>query len=170
MSLLPDERQTLDSIISDAYDDHGPVLRDVAVHVVAELHDLEGSGVQWVAQILDDWLVSGALTEVRQWMRRQPSVVGQTKRGKPAEVPAFGGVRVRAEDGTVQYLQLRLLDMTLDELRLHMKPQQKQRDTMSRSLSFLATIADDMEECGHPTVADAIACLDASATRESQAS
>lgn len=160
MSMLPDERQTLDAIIAAAYDDHGPVLRDVAVHVVAELHDLEGSGVQWVAQILDDWLVSGALNEVRQWMRRQPAVTGQTKHGKPTEVPAFGGVRVKDDEGHVQHVQLRLLSMTRDELLTHIEPKRKQRDTMSRNLSFYQSIADDMERCGHPTVADALRCMD----------
>ena len=160
MSMLPDERQTLDTIIATAYDNHGPVLRDVAVHVVAELHDLEGSGVQWVAQILDDWLVSGALTEVRQWMRRQPTIVGATKHGKPTEVPAFGGVRVTDDEGHVQHVQLRLLSMTREELLSHMKPKQKQRDTMSRNLSFYQSIADDMERCGHETVADALRCMD----------
>jgi len=157
--MLPDERQALDAIIADAYDAHGPVLRDVAVAVVSELHHLEGSGVQWVAQILDDWLVSGALTEVRQWMRRQPAITGRTKRGKPAEVPAFGGVRLRDEDGRVQHVQLRLLDMDLDQLREHMKPLKKQRDTTSRNLSFLASIADDMEAHGHGVVAEAVECL-----------
>lgn len=167
MSLLPDERQVLDSIISAAYDSHGPVLRDVAVHVVAELHDLEGSGVQWVAQILDDWLVSGALTEVRQWMRRQPAITGRTKGGKPAEVPAFGGVRLRDGSGRVQHVQLRLLDMDLDQLREHMKPLQKQRDTTSRNLSFLAAIADDMEAHAHALVADAVECIGVKEQRRS---
>lgn len=159
MSLLPDERQVLDSIISDAYDEHGPRLRDVAVHVVAELHDLEGSGVQWVAQILDDWLVSGALGEVRQWMRRQPGVLGQTKGGKPAEVPAFGGVRVQSDDGHYEHVQLRLLEMTADELERHIDPKRKQRNTLSRSLSFYETVLADMREHGHPVVADAVECI-----------
>lgn len=159
MSMLPDERQVLDSIISDAYDAHGPRLRDVAVHVVAELHDLEGSGVQWVAQILDDWLVSGALGEVRQWMRRQPTILGQTKSGLPTEVPAFGGVRIQTEDGHYEHVQLRLLEMTADELETHIHPKRKQRNTLSRTLSFYETVLADMREHGHAVVADAVECI-----------
>lgn len=160
MSLLPDERQTLDDIIATAFDTDGPVLRDVALVVIDELRRLEGGGVGWVSHVLDDWLVSGVLTEVRQWMRRQPAVTGQTKAGKPTEVPAFGGVRVLADDGKVQHVQLRLMGMTRAELLDHMKPKRKQRDTMSRNLSFYQSIADDMERCGHVLVGDALACMD----------
>lgn len=157
--MTPEDRQVLDDIISSAYEDHGPRLRDVAVQVVAELRDLEGSGVPWVAQLLDDWLVSGASTEVRQWMRRQPSIVGVTKKGVPTEVPAFGGVRIQTEDGHYEHVQLRLLEMTADELELHIKPKLKQRNTLSRSLSFYETVLADMREHGHPVVAEAVECI-----------
>lgn len=160
MSLLPDERQVLDDIISDAYENHGPILRDVAVHVVFELDNLQGSGVAWVANVLDDWLVVGALTEVRSWMRRQPTIAGKTKGGVVTEVPAFGGVRVKDDDGHVVHVQLRLLSMTRDELLTHLDPKVKQRNTMSRNISFYQSIADDMERCGHAHVADALVCMD----------
>lgn len=157
--MTPADRQILDDIIHEAYEIHGPRLRDVAVQVVAELRDLEGSGVAWVAQLLDDWLVSGASTEVKQWMRRQPAIVGQTKSGTPTEVPAFGGVRIQTEDGHYEHVQLRLLEMTADELDLHIRPKLKQRNTLSRSLSFYETVLADMREHGHAFVADAVECI-----------
>lgn len=157
--MTPADRQILDDIIHEAYENHGPRLRDVAVQVVAELRQLEGSGVAWVAQLLDDWLVSGASTEVKQWMRRQPAIAGQTKSGIPTEVPAFGGVRIQTEDGHYEHVQLRLLEMTADELDLHIRPKLKQRNTLSRSLSFYETVLADMREHGHAVVADAVECI-----------
>lgn len=157
--MTPADRQVLDAIIAQAYDSHGPRLRDVAVHVVAELRDLEGSGVEWVARLLDDWLVSGASTEVRQWMRRQPGITGQTKGGVTTEVPAFGGVRVQTEDGHFEHVQLRLLEMTADELEAHVGPKRKQRDTLSRTLSFYDLVLTDMRAHEHPVVADALECI-----------
>lgn len=159
MTLLPDERQVLDDLIAEAWDDHGPFVRDVAVALVGELNDLAGSGVEWVAGVLDDWLVTGAMSELKSWMRRQPAVVGKTKRGAIAEVPAFGGVRVKDAEDHVVHVQMRLLDMTRDELLNHIGPKRKQRDTMSRSLSFYQSVADDMEAHGHARVADALECI-----------
>lgn len=159
MSLLPDQRQLLDEIIAEAYEAHGPRIRDVALSVIDDLRRLEGSGVEWVAQVLDDWLVSGVSAEVKQWMRRQPAIVGVTKRGVPTEVPAFGGVRIEDEDGHVQHVQLRLLGMTADELENHIAPKRKQRDTLSRSLSFYESVLADMRQHGHSVVAEAVECI-----------
>ena len=157
--MTPADRQVLDAIIAAAYDSHGPRLRDVAVHVVAELRGLEGSGVEWVARLLDDWLVSGASTEVRQWMRRQPGIAGHTKGGVATEVPAFGGVRVQTEDGHFDHVQLRMLEMTADELEAHVRPKRKQRDTLSRTLSFYDLVLTDMRAHLHPRVGDALECI-----------
>lgn len=170
MTLLPDQRQALDAIISDAYDTAGPVLRDVTLTVIDELRRLEGGGIGWVGQVLDDWLVSGAQTEVRQWMRRQPVIVGKTKRGTVTEVPAFGGVRVEDEGGHVQHVQLRLLSMTADELEAHIRPKRKQRDTLSRGLSFYESVLVDMRDHRHPVVAEAIECMGLGEGREVVAS
>ena len=157
MSLLPNERQALDDIIAERYEVDGPVVRDVAMSVTEELERLAGSGVEWVAAVAGDWQVIGALNEVKEWMRRQ-MVAGRTKANKPVEVPAFGGVKVDTDDGP-QYLQLRLLDMTRDQLAAHVEPKRRQRDTQSRRIQFYDLILDDMDRCGHATVREAVGCL-----------
>ena len=99
-------------------------------------------------------------------MRRQPPVAGATKRGKATEVPAFGGVRILDDEGRVEYVQLRLLSMTRDELRAHVAPKRKQRDTISRSLSFYEAVLADMEAHDHAVVADAVECIGVDERRE----
>lgn len=155
MNLPASAQQVVDNIIDEAHKENEGVARDVAVSIVEKMQALEGSGVLWVATYLDSILVNGAARMYAEWRRRY-EVPGRTKAGTELSVPAFGGVKRKADDGSTIYVQLSLRGMTLAELRQVRDHKAAMRDTLSGEIKVYDALIELMEERHLATAGDAL--------------
>lgn len=156
MKLPATAQQVIDNIVDESHEEHQGIPREVSIGIVERLRALEGSGVPWVAAFVDDMLVTAAGRLYAEWRRRH-EIAGKTKAGTPINVPAFGGVTRKSEDGTVVHVQLALDGMSLAELREMRDRRVAMRDTLSGEIKVYDALIEVMQERGLATAGEAFA-------------
>ena len=156
----PTRQQIIDDLIHDAhFADERIITAEVAARFVDELRNLEGSGVQWIGDYLDDLARKGAVKVYTDWRRRH-RIPATTKKGTELEIPAYASVREIDDDGSVTYVQLALAGMTLDQLKDKRDRMARTRDTLSAEVRLLSDLIEIMEsDASLATAGDALARL-----------
>lgn len=141
----PARQQVIDDVIHDAHFRRTEIVAsEVAAEIVDELQGLEAGGQTWIAGYLDDLAAKGAAKVYADWRRRY-RIDGKTKKGTEVEVPVYASVRKRDDEGNVVYTQMRLADMTLDELKAKAEHIGRTRDTLSVEYRFYSDLIELMQ-------------------------
>lgn len=137
----------LNDLLAEAHALHSRP-RAIAAHVVGELTRLEGSGEPWVAELLDEFTVTGAMKRCADFRRAEDRKQVRTKRGTVVEVPAWASTRVREDDGAVVYGQLRFDELDREQVEAYVDRLSRTRDSLSHDIVAAKAVLAYMEE--HP--------------------
>jgi hypothetical protein len=141
----PTRQQIIDDIIHDAHFRRDEIITaEVASEIVDELHNAATAGAEWIDEYLTDLAVIGAAKRYTDWRRRH-RVEAQTKKGTEVDVPAYAAVRKQDDEGKVIFTQMRLEDMTLEQLQAKADAIGKTRDTLSVEYRFYRDLIEIMQ-------------------------
>lgn len=146
-------RVVLDEIVEKAHAEQDGRTSDVKRAIVA---GLRAHRAPWVRGLLDDFTANGAAKLYGDWRRRQ-TILGRTKTGAAVDLPRFGAVTETDAEGRLEYRQLALELLDLDQLRERRNRLRGARNTMSREVAFLDRIVKAMEaDPSLPTAGEAL--------------
>lgn len=113
--------------------------RDVAMRFLDAVRELEPSGDPWVVAFLDSIAITGASKWLADWRRNSRFQV-KTLKGTETDVGEYAGTV--NEDG--EHEQMRLFEMSAEELKRHIDKLEAHRDTLSREIRFLSDLLEAM--------------------------
>jgi hypothetical protein len=116
--MTDDERDEWEAMLAEAHGDPangGKATKAMAARLADALRDAEQAGRRWAAHVLDDATADGLHGLLKKALKRQ-SVVLVSHDGRLVGKASRVGVRRAAADGTRQWQQALIHDLTWDEL------------------------------------------------------
>lgn len=138
MRLDPEATALLSDLMQEAHTEnmtpHGAAPSAVAATFVAKLREIEGSGLDWIPDVLHRLTTTGALKAAADW-RRTHMVPAKTKRGKSVDLPEYAGSTRVDDAGKTRHVQVPLATMSVEAMRAHKVALERQRNTLSARIS-----------------------------------
>lgn len=159
MRLDPEARALLNELMQEAHSENmtrnGAPPSSVAATFVQKLREQEGSGVEWVGDVLHQLTTSGAQKAAADW-RRTHLIAAKTTRGKAVDVPEYAGAILRDAAGKARHVQMPLDYMDVASLFDHMQRLERQRDTLSARVQVFRNLIETLQADPGMTTAEAL--------------
>lgn len=139
----PVRQQMLDDLVAGAHAAHDGRTAEVKHAILDGLRGMEAEH-PWVKEVLEQDLLAGVVKHYADWRRRY-TIAGKTKTGDPLDVPRYGAVVERDEEGAASFRQMGLEEATLGQVQERYRRLVTQRNTISAEAAFLLRVIRAME-------------------------